>query len=75
MPVSREVRAAIGDLVIETTWIEYLAARLVRLAGMTDNEMSLLAPGGKLFKHARRAAEKLEDPEMAERYATMAARG
>ena len=67
MPVSREVRAAIGDLVIETTWIEYVAARLVRLAGITDNEMSLLVSGDKLFNQARRAAGKLEDPEVAER--------
>ena len=67
MPVSREVQAAIGGLIIDMTWIECLAARLVRLARLTDNEMSLLAPGGKLIKHARKAAGEFEDSEAAER--------
>lgn len=69
MPVSREVRAAIGGLVIETTWIEYLVARLVVPAGITDtdNKMSLLALGGKLFELARRATGELKDPEVAAR--------
>jgi hypothetical protein len=41
MTVSREVRAAIGDVVVETTWIEYLVARLAemgRRVGCEDNE-------------------------------------
>ena len=56
MAISDEVRAAVGGLALETTWLEYLAARLVAIAGLTDNEMALLAPRAEVFKHAREAA-------------------
>jgi hypothetical protein len=67
MSMSQEVRAAIGGLVIEMTWIEYLAARLVVLAGRRDNEMELLKPGTGLFKLALQAAEDLRDADVAQR--------
>jgi hypothetical protein len=55
MAISDEVRAAVGGLALETTWLEYLA-RLVAIAGLTDKEMALLAPRAEVFKHAREAA-------------------
>jgi hypothetical protein len=42
--VSKAVEAAVGGLVIQATFLEFLPAWLVRLAGDTDNEMALLAP-------------------------------
>jgi hypothetical protein len=58
-PVSREIRAAVGELVIEATWIEYLATKLVTRAGLglPDDEMSLLQPGSDLFKLAPKGRE------------------
>jgi hypothetical protein len=56
MAVESEVLSAVGGLAIETTWLEYLAARLVATAGRTDNEMALLAPRQRVFKPARDAA-------------------
>jgi hypothetical protein len=35
--VSKAVREAVGGLVIQTTWLEFLAARLVVLAGDNTN--------------------------------------
>lgn len=78
MTVSREVRAAIGDVVIETTWIEYLVARLaengrgVGAEGNGDGEeyiRSLLSPGHAkdLFKAGRSAIEKFDSTEAAAR--------
>lgn len=44
--MSREIRAAIGGLAMEVTFMQYLAARLVAVARITYNEMmSLLQPG------------------------------
>ena len=65
--VSREIRAAIGELVIEVTFVQYLAARLVAVAGIADNEMSLLQPGGKPFELARKAIRTFKDPQVAGR--------
>ena len=65
--VSREIRAAIGELVIEVTFMQYLAARLVAVAGIADNEMSLLQPGGKLLELARKAIRTFKDPQVAGR--------
>jgi hypothetical protein len=65
--VSREIRAAIGELVIEVTFMQYLAARLVAIAGITDNEMSLLRPGSKPFKQACEATRTFKDPQAADR--------
>jgi hypothetical protein len=67
MAASRAVRAAIGTIVIETTWIDYATARLVKLAGMADNEMKLLESRPALVSRARQAAEKLEEPGVSER--------
>jgi hypothetical protein len=64
MAISDEVRAAVGGLAIETTWLEYLAARLAAIAGTTDNEMALLAPGADVFKQARKASAGLQDVEL-----------
>lgn len=78
MTVSREVRAAIGDVVVETTWIEYLVARLAEMGwrvGREDNEesekyiRSLLRPqrARDLFKAARSATGKFASTEVAAR--------
>lgn len=78
MAVSREVRAAIGDVVIETTWIEYLVARLAemgRRVGSEDNEdgeeyiRSLLSSqrAMDLFKAGRSATGKFDSAEAAAR--------
>jgi hypothetical protein len=78
MTVSREVRAAIGDVVIETTWIEYLVARLAEMGqrvGSEDNEdgeeyiRSLLSPqrAKDLFKAGRSATWKFDSTEEAAR--------
>jgi hypothetical protein len=52
-----------------TGWIEgaYLAARLVAIAGQTDNEMALLKPRADVFKHARKAANTITDAAVRER--------
>jgi hypothetical protein len=42
--VSKDVRAAVGALVIETTWLKFLAAHLVPLARDTSDEWALLEP-------------------------------
>jgi hypothetical protein len=65
--VSREIRAAIGELVIEVTFMQYLAARLVAVAGLADNEMSLLQPRSKPFELAREATRRFTDPQVADR--------
>jgi hypothetical protein len=78
MTVSREVRAAIGDVVVEMTWIEYLVARLAemgRRVGCEGNEdgeeyiRSLLRPqrANVLFNAARSAAGKFDSTEAAAR--------
>jgi hypothetical protein len=78
MTVSREVRAAIGDVVVETTWIEYLVARLAemgRSVGCEGNEdgeeyiRSLLRSQGAkvLFKAAQSATGKFDSTEAAAR--------
>jgi len=72
--VSREVRAAIGDVVIETTWIEYLVAKLATMADEMDGDVReakirALMSGNpaKLFESAHLAAEKFGDSEAASR--------
>jgi hypothetical protein len=63
--VSKAVREAVGGLVIETTWLEFLAAGLVVLAGdNTDDEWDLLLPHRDLFKRARDSAKKMQDPDV-----------
>ena len=74
MTVSPEVRAAVGSLAIETTWLEYLAARLVAIAGRTENEMALLAPQAKVFKQARESAAEMRDSDVRGRTLTWLAR-
>jgi hypothetical protein len=54
--VSHEIRAAIGELVIEVTFMQHLAARLVAVAGML-----LLQPGSKPFELAQKGAEGHRD--------------
>jgi hypothetical protein len=70
-PASRAVRAAIGELVIEVTWIQYQAARLVMFAGITadgeDEASLLLMPARDLFRRARQGAGKLTDTAVADR--------
>jgi hypothetical protein len=65
--VSRDVQAAVGGLVIETTWLEFLAARLVAIAGDTNDEMALLEPQQKVFKRARKSAAAMQDPNIHQR--------
>jgi hypothetical protein len=65
--VTSEVRAAVGGLVIETTWLEFLAARLVAIAGDTKDEMALLRPQQKVFKRARKSAAAMQDPNIQQR--------
>ena len=61
--VSRAAREAVGGLVIQTTWVELLAAQLVVLAGdNTDDEWDLLEPRQELFARARKSAKKMQDP-------------
>jgi hypothetical protein len=62
-----ETLAAIGELVLQTTWLEYLAARLVTIAGLTDNEMALLAPHAHVFQQARKAANRMNDTDVKRR--------
>lgn len=64
---SRDVRAAVGSLVIETTWLEFLAAHLVALAGDTNDEWALLEPQQKVFKRARKSAAAMQDPSIRQR--------
>ena len=66
MTASREVRAAVGSLAIETTWFEFLAARLVAIAGNTTNEMAL-APQKKVFDLARNSAAGMQDVSVQQR--------
>ncbi len=62
--VSRAVREAVGGLVIQTTWLEFLAAQLVVLAGdNTDDEWDLLERRQELFGRARKSAKKMHDPD------------
>jgi hypothetical protein len=67
MTVTTEIKAAVGGLALETTWLEYLAALLVKIAGDTTNEMALLAPQGEVFKRARKSADALQDAGLRER--------
>ena len=61
--VSRAAREAVGGLVIQTTWVELLAAQLVVPAGdNTDDEWDLLEPRQELFARARKSAKKMQDP-------------
>ena len=45
---------AAGELVLQTTWPEHPAARLVAIAGQTDNEMALLVPIAYVFQQAQK---------------------
>jgi hypothetical protein len=60
------ILAAIGGLVVDVTFMQYLAARLVVFAGPEDNEMLLLKNGEKVFKRAREATGKFTDPGVAD---------
>ncbi|HEY6685627.1 MAG TPA: hypothetical protein VI094_05395 [Propionibacteriaceae bacterium] len=64
---SKDVRAAVGGLVIETTWLEFLAPHLVALAGDTNDEWALLEPQQKVFKRARKSAAAMQDPSIRQR--------
>src|SRR5918995_1819417 len=66
MTVERETLAAVGELVIQTTWLEYVTARLVAIAGRTDNEMALLKPRGNVFQKARETAALIDDATIRE---------
>jgi hypothetical protein len=66
MAVDRETLASVGELVLQTTWLEYLAARMVTIAGRTDNEMALLATGAHLFEHAQETADLIDNTTVRE---------
>lgn len=66
MIVSRDAQAAIGQLVVEVTYMEFLAAFLAGRACLVDNEMQLLKPGGEVFKVAAKAAPLLQDSRHAQ---------
>jgi hypothetical protein len=61
--VSKAVQEAVGGLVIQTAWLELLAAQLVVLAGDAKDEWALLEPQQEVFKRARTSAKKMRDPE------------
>jgi len=65
MPDRDEIHAAVGALVIQATWLEYLAARLVARAGRVQNEMELLKSRKSLFREARNVAATLPDADLA----------
>ena len=65
--MTTEIKAAVGGLALEATWLEYLAALLVKIAGETTNEMELLAPQGEVFKRARKSAGALKDVNLRKR--------
>ena len=67
MTGSKEVRAAVGSLAIQATWLEFLTARLVAIAGDTTNEMALLAPRAEVFKAARDSAAAMHDLSVQQR--------
>lgn len=67
MTVSPEVQAAVGGLALETSWLEFLAARLVLIAGDTKDEVALLKPQGKVFELARESAAARQDDSLRER--------
>lgn len=70
MSVNRDTLAAVGELVLQTTWLEYLAAQLVVIAGKTDNEMALLATGAQVFQQAQKTAALIEDTTVREQMST-----
>jgi hypothetical protein len=62
--MSKNVKAAIGEIVVETTWIEYVMAVLIARVEDDSDIMELLKSGGAtLATRAMRAVEKLDNAE------------
>jgi hypothetical protein len=65
MMVSTEIKAAVGVVAMERSFMEFLAARLVVIAG--DAEWTLLNPRGNVFDLARQSAAAMQDAAIRQR--------
>jgi hypothetical protein len=65
MTVTTEIKAAVGVVAMERSFMEFLAARLVVIAG--DAEWALLKPRGDVFELARQSAAAMQDPGIRQR--------
>jgi hypothetical protein len=64
MSLSKDVKAAIGQIVVETAWIEYVMATLIARVDRRNIMEVLKEDGSKLAKRAKQAATKLNETEM-----------
>jgi ribosomal protein L12E/L44/L45/RPP1/RPP2 len=67
MSLSQKVMAAIGEVAVETTQIEWVMAILITRVEQDDIMEVLKQDGSKLAKRAKQAAARLNNAEMVER--------